>query len=245
MPSRTWKAFVLSILISPLALSQKIPVSTETAQGPPSTVKEALVRRGISLDEQSLLVALGNSDPKIRGLAAIQLGEEKGKEALPTLLVALGTEKEPDAKVSMAAEVAGLGDNIGVVDLRETCDDKTAAADIRLRAARYLQDLKDDHCYQTVEDLAASAVDAGSRIEALYFLTNVESMAKHDAHEVRRFVVKALRDSDVRVRLVASNQLVLMGKKSDVPLLERALAAEKDADARLVIESDLKILRQK
>lgn len=78
-----------------------------------------------------------------------------------------------------------------------------------------------------------------------YFLTNVESMAKHDAHEVRRFVVKALRDSDVRVRLVASNQLVLMGKKSDVPLLERALAAEKDADARLVIESDLKILRQK
>jgi HEAT repeat protein len=245
MLGKTWMALLLSIVICPLALSQKGPASSEIAQGPPSTVREALLRRGISSDEQSLLLALGNSDPKIRGLAAAQLGAEKGKDALPALLVALSAEKEPNAKVSMAAEVSRLGDETGVHDLRAICDDKTNAAGVRLQAARHLQHLKDDYCYQTVETLVTTAQDPDSRIDALYLLTTSDNVSRHDSRKVRGLLVRSLRDSDVRVRLTASNQIVLIGEKSDVPFLERAAAAEKDADARSLMERDLETLRQK
>ena len=232
---------VISMIMCPIAPSQEV----KTSKGPPETVKEALLRHGISSDEQSLLLALGNSDPEVRGLAAIQLGVEKGKDALPALLAALGAEKEPNAKVSMAAEVARLGDETGIIDLRMICDDKTTPAYIRLQAARRLQYLKDDYCYETVEGLAATAPDPDSRIGALYLLTNVESMSKRDTRKVRGLVVRALGDSDVRVRVAASNQIVLIGKKSDLPFLERAAGAEKDTDARSSMERDLETLRQK
>src|SRR6266404_6227264 len=245
MSTKLLIVFVISTVMCPILLSQVSPTSSDTRQGPPTTVKEALLRYGIASDEQSLLLALGNSDPKVRGLAAIQLGVEKGEGALAALLTALVTEKDPGAKVTIAAEVSRLGDEAGAVELRIICDDKTASANIRLQAARHLQDVKDDHCYQMIEDLAAAAPDPDSRIEALYLLTSAESISRHDTLKVRRVILGALRDGDVRVRLAASNKIALIGKRSDALSLKRAIAAERDANARSSMEAELQTLLNK
>src|SRR5450631_983261 len=183
-------AFVLSMILCSIVMSQERQLQSQN--GRPQTVEEALIRHGISLDEPSLLVALSNSSPQVRGLAAIQLGVKKGKDALPDLLAALSAEKEPNAKVTIALEAARLGDEIGVIDLRAMCDDKAATAAIRLQAALYLRELKDDYCYKTIEGLVATAPDPDSRINAVYLLSNAESLSRHDSRKVRRLVVRAL-----------------------------------------------------
>jgi hypothetical protein len=58
--------------------------SVQMSQGRPAAVSDKLRQLGISLDKKSLVRALTNSDPWIRTLAAVQLGDEKAGDTLPS-----------------------------------------------------------------------------------------------------------------------------------------------------------------
>jgi hypothetical protein len=54
---------------------------------------------------------------------------------------------------------------------------------------------------------------------------------------------EALYDNTAEVRVAASGAIVMMEKESDMLLLKRAIAAEKDSDVRPSMGTDLKRLR--
>ena len=233
---------VLFSLVCMNAASQEARVHS----GPPATIAEKLHEHGIASDNDSLVGALRSSDPEVRRLAAAELGEKGDKRALRYLLAALRGERQLETKVDVALSVARLGDDVGSAELRSTCDSKSIDAELRLRAAGYLQGfLGDDHCYGTIEHLVASAPNPDSRIHALDLLTSLTNMRPREGLQTRKIVIAALGDKEVTVRIAASGDLVQIGKKGDASFLERAIGTEQDPNVRASMETDLDTLRAK
>src|SRR5260370_37845053 len=79
-------------------------------KGTLSTAAEILTQRHISLTKDSLVEALRNDDAQIRYLAAVQLAEDRVKDAIPAIIQALEVERTPQGKVYIANALAEMGD---------------------------------------------------------------------------------------------------------------------------------------
>lgn len=216
----------------------------QVSKGQPQSVIDRLRQHGIAVDEQSLLLALSNSDPQIRSLAATQLGAQRTNNALSGLKDALNTESDGSVKSDIAASVARLGDTTGIASLRATCDERNIDADVRLRAARHLQDLGDDYCYGMVERITEVASDPDIRVKGIYMLTSELNYRKHDQGRVMILLAKSLEDSAINVRLTASDRLSHLGGSTAEALLKRAISGEVDPSVRSSMEEDLRKLRK-
>jgi HEAT repeat protein len=237
----------LLLLAAAIALLGSVPaLEAQVSAGRLATVAETLQQHGIGMDRASLLAALTNSEPQVRGLAAAGLAEKRDKSSVPSILAALKIEERSEVKADMALAAARLGSAAGVADLRATCDAQAASADLRLLAARYVQDfLEDDHCRHVVEDLTASAPESEDRVRALDLLTGSASTTSSDMRRIKAIFIGALADKHVGVRLVAADHLAHIGSKADAPVLERAIAAEQNPDVRDSMETDLNLLRER
>ena len=106
-----------------------------TSQAPP-TFEQELTRLGISLTNPSLILALRNEKPEIRGLAAAELAEMKAVEALPDILRAANDERVELTQVNIAAAATWLGSSEGTSLLVRMCQNRGLQPYTRQNAAR-------------------------------------------------------------------------------------------------------------
>ncbi len=146
----------------------------------------------------------------------------------------------------MAFDLAKLGDNAGREMLVSECHNTSEWGSTRVMAARYLSELREDSCVDSVLDILQSDSDPQdtiSKIEALELVpTFIGHATGQDSQEVLELVAKALDDPDLGVRLTASHMLVRLGDVPAIPKLQAALEREQDDTVYSAMLGDLKRL---
>ncbi|MHC4199519.1 MAG: HEAT repeat domain-containing protein [Planctomycetota bacterium] len=144
-----------------------------------------------------LIGALRDPDARMRGLAALVLGQMRSREPVPALVQALA---DPDRRVrrSAARAIAKIGDRVATKALVGVLKDPDAS--VRTAAAEALGDIGDP---AGVEPLAAMLNDTDSnvRYRAVGALGGIPGEAS------RRAVQSALKDDDADVREEAARIL--------------------------------------
>jgi HEAT repeat protein len=209
------------------------------------TFRELLESHNIELTTPALIGALQSPDSHVRYLAALVLAEDKSTSALPAIRKALTTERVPETRVNIALALAQFGDGQGFVALRNGCGDPDAPAYLRMYSAKYLLDLHDESCLNSVVTLARSAVDLGSRVAALSLLPRFQHTLASNSQEILGAVVKALSDQDGVVRIAAGDALGVLGDTSALPYLQHAIAREQDQAVLSRFQADLERLQEK
>ena len=213
----------------------------------PETIAEALKRHHVALTRSSLVAALQNSDPEVRGLAAAQLAEEKATEAVPDIVQALTSEHAPLTRVNIAFALARLGNEKGVITLESACHESETVAGVRMTAAMCMVNfLHRNACFADVLDVLDSRNDdqAGNRMQALSLAPSFKGLSEDESQRLLAAAIDNLRDTTVVVRISASDALVRLGDASAVPYLQQAVSLEQDDVVRNALEDALKRLQQ-
>ncbi len=238
------------IIFGPLLLNCAFSQDSASGQFNPSaghfvSWKQELQERKIQLTEESLLAALRNPDPDVRYLAALVLAEDKAGNAVGAIEHAAAHEKVRETQIDLALALALLGDNKGVVMLQQACDDAGTPAHLRMYAAKYILDTKNQGCLSVVENFLLSAPDSGSRQLAFSEMVRFQHVSDADAQKILAALVTSLGDPEPQIRMGASGALAELGNQSAVPELEKAIAAESGDAVRSRMQTDLRKLQQK
>jgi len=209
------------------------------------TFKELLRERHVELTTPSLVEALQNPDPHIRYLAALTLAEDKSIDAVPSILDALKSEKNPEARVNIAFALAQFGEEKGFVALRSICRDRDVPVYLRIYATKYTLDLDDKTCLSAALDVLQSKDGVGVRVLALSQLSRFRHASENDSQRIVSATLKALADPAPEIRIAATDTLSSLQSARAIPALENALAKERDDTVRSHIETTLELLRDK
>lgn len=208
------------------------------------TFREALQTRHIELTKPSLVAALHNPDAQIRYLAALMLAEDKATDAVPEIVNALKSEKDPETKTNIALALAQLGEQKGFTTLRSTCDSQDVPDHLRLYAAKYMLDIGNEYCLSTVLNILQSKSSAGVRALALSLLPRFEELSKANSQQIIAATVGVLADPLPDVRIDASQTLLRLAAVTAIPALEDAITKETEDTVRSRMQIDLQRLKE-
>lgn len=163
--------------------------------------------------------------------------------------VAMLRENVEFNRVSMAFDLAKLGDDAGREMLVSECHNTSEWGSTRMMAAMYLSGLQEDSCVDSVLailQLDSDPQDTNSKMDALELVPSfIGHPTGQDSRRVLELVAKALDDPDLGVRLTASNMLVHLGDVSAIPRLQVALEREQDETVYSAMLGDLKRLKER
>jgi len=210
--------------------------------------EQVLRSHHINLTKQGVIAALGSDNAEVRKYASRVLSSHWPKNAASPIEVAMLRENVEFNRVSMAFDLTKLGDNAGREMLVSECHNTSEWRSTRMLAARYMSELREDSCVDSVLDVLQSDSDPQDTISKTEALELVPSFIGHptvqDSRRVLELVAGALDDPDLGVRLTASNMLVHLGDVSAIPRLQAALEREQDETVHGAMLGDLKRLEE-
>src|SRR5271165_6174408 len=200
------------------------PQQANNWSGPLPTPAEVLTQHHIPLTKDGLLSALHSEDGEIRDLAAFQLEEQEGKEAIPDIVAALKAEQVPLTRVNMAAGLAYMGDQRGFESLKQDCDDQTLPMHFRLQAADQLLMAHGESCPQTVllalQNTTFDGTEMADRAQALSIIPHFKKspdLSTDDSAQFWTLALKSLSDPAPFVRMQAGETLRWLGDEAALP----------------------------
>jgi HEAT repeat protein len=232
--------FVL-LLIRPNSLPQE----GSGQSGHFATFKEILKHHHIQLTTPSLVEALRNPDSQVRYLAALTLAEDKVTDAVPEIVDALNSEKEPETKANIALALAQLGNLKGFTTLESMCKDHGVPTYVRVYATKYTLDLDDESCLDAILEVLQLKAGFGTRALALSQLPRFRRVSDNESQRIVTVTSQALADSMPDVRIAASDTLARLAATAAIPALENAITKEHDETVRTRMGADLQGLREK
>ena len=201
-----------------------------SAAGQFESFRSSLIRNHISVDYSSLIVALENTDPRIRSDAAGELAEQHMSNAVPALEAALTRESVAQIKVNIAASIGRLDAEKGKPELFALCQDQTVPDPARLDAARHLGDLKDGRCLTTIESIAKGTEETHVRASALSLLPQLARTFPQEKAGIVEFLTAFWKDPSWFIRSVTCESLEFAEGAEAVPLLQARLKVENDPE---------------
>lgn len=162
---------------------------------------------------------------------------------------AAAREPRPMSRLSLAFDLAQLGDQSGVDLLTQACSDASRPAVERLFAAQETRSLHRDACLSDVLSILESNIDAPEAIQALNFFSGFDDLPGSNGVERQAAIVGAatrrLGDDDAGVRIAASNVLSRIGDSSAAEALRQAILRETVEAAKSEMQRDLETLEKK
>ena len=208
---------------------------------PLETLEDALKRYHIQLTEEGLTNALKNPNPEIRWLAAQKLAKDRAIDKVPFIKAALERDRGvfPN-EANIAYALAELGNQEGIERLRLLCSGNDPA--VKLHAATYLANLRDDSCLDSIVGLLQSTKQSEIKIAVLSLLTRFRSVPSDRRTIIHSKILELLGDDGAAVRMGASDALVVFGDRSDMVRLQEAIKNEKEPGVRSQMERSLQRL---
>jgi HEAT repeat protein len=163
----------------------------------------------------------------------------KATDSLPEIIRAAEIEQDTLTKVNIAAAATWLGSPDGLNMLKRVCEDSTLPPYARQNAARNVFDKGDHACFSAVADLMLPSADLGTRIGALYLLSQLHDRTEEESKRVLQLLVASLTDPDLRVRLETCQGLRWLNKPEAITPLRNALATEREEIVRTQMQSTL------
>jgi hypothetical protein len=252
--------FVLSIPATAQNPGQAAPDPCQTAPNPckvtgqrPTQAAYQLRALGIDLSEHSLVAALGNSEPKIRVLAALQLGQDHASDAIPSIEYALSVEKDVKARIGIAVALgsSSFHDPKGVEHLQAMCKDTALPIADVIDVVQSIQmnaGASSAGCADVILDSLNRAQDAEYRY---IIVTLLPTMYRELPPEQSGRIVSKLQEflidnaQQPAVRLGASHALANIGLPASVEFIRNAMLREGDPQMRSDFQSDLNSLEAK
>ncbi len=241
MPSRKVRPIWNRVRASALCLS----ASVVWAQAPP-TIEQALESHHIGTSRGALIAALRNSDPDVRGLAAMELASFHDKSAIEAIRGAVNVERSTLERSNMARALKLLGDPLGMELFRQICSDVTIRPDLRLEAADELAPTPGGECVSSVLGILASSdnsvITDASLGSLLKFDKEVVS-GQPASDALARGLVSALSSTVADVRQKAAECISSYKVTAAASALEAATKSETDPVTRAALVRALNHLR--
>jgi HEAT repeat protein len=214
----------------------------------PMSVADALRAKGIDLSRPSLLAALRNSDPQIRGLAAMKLAENHDADAIPEIKDALAVEKNPTARINFGLALWSLQDPVGLSSLRAVCSDGSMAIDAIVEAVQELNMIHEssEPCASTVIGFLEAHQDSESRLRSLFALADLYPwVTPGEGQKVLQMLLGMLSDDDPSVRMQTAQSLVQIGLPASAGPIRAQMLRETDPTIRDSLQTALDMLARK
>jgi HEAT repeat protein len=226
-----------------------VPGLAEQPKG--ENTEQFLQAHNIAITRQAVTAALVNEDAGVRKSASHVLCRRWPRDAVKPIQAAMLREDNSLVRVSLANDLAQLGDPAGREMLVTECNKSGEWGSTRILAARDMLDLHDDSCVDAVLEILRSPSDPQDtygKVDALQFVPDViKHLSGQEHRNAVDMTMNALSDPDAGVRLTASITLGRLGDTSAIAALETAVTGEQDAtvqDAMLREVKRLKTLRQ-
>ncbi len=197
--------------------------------------------------EQGVIAALDSDKAQLRACASLVLSDRWPKDAASPIEAAMLKESDQLTRVGLAWDLARLGDNAGREMLVSECHSVSEWGSTRVQAARWMSELHDDSCVDSVLDVLQADSDPqdDAKYPALDLVPSfIGRLTAQDSRRVLALVEKALDDPSGIVRLTASQTLVRLGDISAIPRLQAAAAKEQEETIRSSMSSDVKDLEK-
>ena len=209
--------------------------------------EQFLQEHNIPITRQAVTAALGDDDAAVRKAASRVLSNHWPKDAPTPIQEAMLREHDGLIRVSLASDLAHLGETAGREMLLTECHDRSEWGSTRVLAARSMFDLHDDSCVDAVLQILRSPSDPQDTLAKVDALNLVPNIIKHfsgqDYENVLNLTTNALNDPDAAVRLTASVTLGSLGDTSAIDALRVAIATEEDATVHNAMIRELKRLK--
>lgn len=210
-------------------------------------IEQFLREHNISNTKEAITAALWNEDAVVRRGASRVLSRRWPKDATAPIREAMWREDAGLTRVSLASDLAQLGDAAGREMLLTECH-RSEWGSARVLAARSMFDLHDDSCVDAVLEILRSDSDPQDTLAKVDALNLVPSFIHHFTGQgyqsIMDLTVNALKDADLGVRLTSAITLGRLAVPSTIPALEAALANEQVGTVRDAMLVELKGLRR-
>jgi hypothetical protein len=210
--------------------------------------EQLLKSHHIALTRRSLVAALRNDDAEVRKLAAGVLANRWPNDTASEIEGAMLREPVIRNRICMAFDLAKLRNRAGREMLINECHKRGNWGSDRVLAARFMSDLHDDSCVDSIIDILQSNSDPNDTVSkegALDLVPNfIGRLTQHDSQRVFELVANALDDPAPGVRMNAGDVLVRLRDVTAIPRLEAAIAREQEETCRDALERDLKQLQK-
>jgi HEAT repeat protein len=239
----------LAILAFSMALALGVSPHRANAGGSPLTsLADALRAKGIDLSRPSLLDALHNSDPEVRGLAANKLAENHDAEALSAIKEALSVETNPRARINFGLALWTLHDPGGLTLLHAMCAEPSLSIDTIVAVVQELSVMNEstEPCVKPVLTFLDTHLDSESRARSLFALPDLYPWATPvQAEAILRMLLGMLSDGDPYVRMQTAQSLVQIGLPSSAGPIRAQMLRETDPNIRDSLQTALDMLARK
>lgn len=201
----------------------------------------------VSITKQAVTAALLNDDAAVRKVASHVLSRRWPRDAVRLIHAAMLRENDGLIRVSLASDLAQLGDPAGREMLLTECHKSSEWGSTRVFAARNMFDLHDDSCVDAVLEILRSPSDPQdtyAKIDALHLVPDViKHFSGQEHRNVMDLTINALNDLDAGVRLTASITLGRLGDTSAIAALQAAVTTEQDATVQNAMLGELQRLK--
>jgi len=222
-----------------------IPGLAERPKG--ENTEQFLQEHNIPITRQAVTAALFNEDATVRRSASHVLSNRWPKDAVGPIQEAMLREHDGLIRVSLASDLAQIGETAGREMLLSECHDSSEWGSTRVFAARSMFDLHDDSCVDAVLEILRSPSDPQDTYGKVDALQLMPSVIKHfsgqEYRNVMDLMMNALNDPDAGVRLTASITLGSLGDPSAIAALQAAIMTEQDAIVQEAMLGELKRLK--
>ncbi len=210
--------------------------------------EQLLKSHHIALTHWSLVAALRSDDAEVRKLTAGILANRWPNDTASAIEEAMLREPVIRNRIWMAFDLAKLRNHTGREMLISECHKRGNWGSDRMLAARFMSDLHDDSCVDSIIDVLQSNSDPNdtvSKEEALDLVPNfIEHLTQRDSQRVFELVANALDDPAPGVRMDAGDVLVRLGDVTTIPRLEAAIARKQEETCRGALDRDLKQMQK-
>lgn len=232
-------------MLKPLCLLLlAVSLGTVWAQAPP-TLEQGLAGRHIGASRDALLSALQNSDPTVRGIAAMLLASNRDEKAISAIRGAINIEPSELTRFNMARALKLLGDPLGNEVLTKLCSDEAFRSDWRLEAAGELAPDVGKACFRSVVDILASSnnpVLTGASLQTLLKLNKSVAVSHPESDVLAQGLISALSNSISDVRQQAAECIAGYKVTAATSALQNAAGREADPATQAVLRKALRQL---
>jgi HEAT repeat protein len=208
---------------------------------------------GVGLDSDGLRLGLHDFSPDIRSMAAVKLGQERTKEAIPWLADALTHESALGTQVHIANALAALDDGRGIAKLQDLCTVAANASPLRDAWVNFVaaSDVLRFHvtsCNDAViralrlldgDNIAGDPLVPNLMAVGMSVATALESLSEGQVGAIREIADSWLINKDMGVRQSAAIALGAYGNKASNQKLRAALAVELNPMVRTVMQREV------
>ena len=206
-----------------------------------------LREHNISNTKPTVTAALSSNDAVVRRGASHVLSRRWPKEAAAPIREAMLREGDELIRVSLASDLAQLGDIAGREMLLADCHHSVWGS-TRVLAARSMFALPDDSCLDAVLEtlrLNSDPQDTMAKVDALDLVPDIiHYSGEQEYRNILDLTMNALNDPDAGVRLTATVTLGRLEETSAIAALQAALVTEQDPNNLSVVLGELKRLQE-